>query len=241
MTRRGETVLGDAVQLRLHALGERLTLLYRLAVTDEGVLAVGEAVGLLLAVAELAVLVVGEQIAAAQRTAAQLGAHRVGDDVLGEVEHLLELAGRQVQQRADLAGDVLDVPDVGAGGGELDVAHAVAAYGRLGDLDAAALAHLAGEALAAVLAAGALPVLLGSEDALIEQAVALRLEGAVVDRLRLRDLAVAPATDPLGRGDADLHAVELSNLFHSVRSPRATSGGRTRRRCSPACCRRRAP
>src|SRR5690606_18894083 len=86
-----------------------------------------------------------------------------------------------------------------------------------GDLDAAALAGLAGEALAAVLAAGALPVLLGAEDALVEQAVLLRLQGAVVDRLGLGDLTVGPVADRLRRGDLDLDLGELPGLFSHAR------------------------
>jgi hypothetical protein len=53
---------------------------------------------------------------------------------------------------------------------------------------------------ALVLAAGALPVLLRTEDALAEQAIALRAVGAVVDRLGLLDLAEGPRADVLGRG-----------------------------------------
>ena len=169
-------------------------------------------VGLLLAVAQLPVLVVRQQVAAAERLAGHLRVLRVGDDVATEVQHLLEMAGGEVQQRADLARHVLDVPDVGARGGELHVPHAVATDGRLGDLDAAALAGLAGVALTAVLAAGALPVLLGTEDLLVEQAVALGLEGAVVDGLGLGDLAVAPAADAVGRRDLDLDLGEVARV-----------------------------
>src|SRR4026207_1917704 len=58
------------------------------------------------------------------------------------------------------------------------------------------------EAAALVLAAVALPVLGGTEDLLAEEAVLLRLQRAVVDRLRLLDLAVGPRADRIGRGPA---------------------------------------
>jgi hypothetical protein len=51
---------------------------------------------------------------------------------------------------------------------------------------------------ALVLAAVALVVLDRPEDLRAEQAVALRLEGAVVDRLGLLDLAVRPLADRSG-------------------------------------------
>src|SRR5690606_27623942 len=113
-----------------------------------------------------------------------------GDHVRGEVDDLLEVLGRQVQQVAQARGHALEVPDVGDGSSELDVAHPLAADLRAGHLDAAALADDALEADALVLAARAFPVPGGAEDALAEEPVLLRLEGAVVDGLRLLDLTV---------------------------------------------------
>src|SRR5204863_390872 len=123
-----------------------------------------------------------------------------GDHVRGEVDDLLEVLRREVEQVSEPARDALEVPDVGDGGGELDVAHPLTAHLGAGDLDAAALADDALEADALVLAAVALPVPGGAEDALAEQALLLGLERAVVDRLGLLHLAVAPLADVLRRG-----------------------------------------
>src|SRR5205807_2070685 len=92
--------------------------------------------------------------------------------------------------------------------GELDVAHALAAHLGERHLDAALLAGDAAELHALVLAAQALVVLDRSEDAGAEQPVPFRLESAVVDGLRLLDLAVAPGADALGAGDRDADLVE---------------------------------
>src|SRR5262249_21895266 len=86
-----------------------------------------------------------------------------------------------------------------------DVAHALAADARVGDLDAAAVADHALVLHAAVLAAGALPVLLRAEDALAEQAVLLGAVGAVVDRLWLLGLPEGPAADVVRAGQAVAH------------------------------------
>src|SRR3546814_14114744 len=51
---------------------------------------------------------------------------------------------------------------------------------------------------------------------LAEQAVPLRLEGAVVDRLRLLDLAVGPAPDAFWRSQSDLDLVERLRLRRGV-------------------------
>jgi len=61
-----------------------------------------------------------------------------------------------------------------------------------------------------VLAAVALPVLSGPEDTLTEQPFALRLEGAVVDGLRLLHLTVGPLTNGIGRGQADTNSVNFT-------------------------------
>src|SRR5208282_5656429 len=95
---------------------------------------------------------------------------------------------------------------------ERDVAHALAPDLVAGDLDPAALADDALEAHPLVLAARALPGLLGPEDLLAEQAVLLGAQGPVVDRLGLLDLARGPAADVLGRRQADGELVELVHV-----------------------------
>src|SRR5439155_10312593 len=107
----------------------------------------------------------------------------------------------------------LEEPDVRHGGSEVDVAHALAANLGARHLDAAALTDDSLVANALVLAAVALPVLRRAEDALAEQPVLLGLERAVVDRLRLRHLAGGPASDLLGRSEADLDCVEVVDVY----------------------------
>src|ERR1700742_1585281 len=76
--------------------------------------------------------------------------------------------------------------------GQLDMAHTLAAHLRERDFNAALLADDALVLHALVLAAQAFVILDRPEDAGAEQAIPLRLEGAVVDGLRLLDLAVGP-------------------------------------------------
>src|SRR3982074_3562962 len=95
------------------------------------------------------------------------------------------------------------------GAGELDVTHALAT--DLGEraLDTALLADHAAVLQALVLCAKAIVVLDRPEDLGAEQAVPLRLEGAVVDRLGFLHFAVGPRADLFRRGDPDLDRVEL--------------------------------
>ena len=157
----------------------------------------------LILLAHIAILFFAEDLVADQRRLAG-----VGDDIGREVQHLLQNTGADVEQQTHAGGDALEVPDVGNGRRQLDVAHALAAHLRAGDLDAAAVADLALVADLLILAAVALPVLRGAKDALAEQAVALGLEGAVVDGLGLFDLAVRPFTDHLRRSDSDFNGVK---------------------------------
>ncbi|CAB4859706.1 unannotated protein [freshwater metagenome] len=107
-----------------------------------------------------------------------------------EVDDLLELLRRNVEQVTKTARNTLEVPDVGNRRGQLNVAHALATNLRASDLYATALADDAFKADALVLAAVALPVLRRAEDLLAEESVLLRLEGSVVDRLWLLYLTV---------------------------------------------------
>src|SRR5215469_6633697 len=100
------------------------------------------------------------------------------------------------------------------------MAHAVASDFGERDLHAAFLANDAAILHALVLAAQALVILDRAEDSSAEQAVAFGFERAIVDRLRLLDLAERPGVNPLGTGDRDadlvkaLSAADLPTNIH---------------------------
>ena len=138
---------------------------------------------------------------------------RVDDDVRLAVEDLLEILQRDVEHVADAARQALQEPDVRDRRGQVDVAEALAAHLGLNDLDAALLADDAAVLHALVLAAVALVVLHRAEDLRAEEAIALRLERAVVDRLRLLDLTVRPLADLLGRRERDADRAERKRIL----------------------------
>ena len=162
------------------------------------------------AIAHFAVFLLGQQLLLVQR-----GQTGIGDDIACKVQHLFQQTGADVQHQADAAGDALEVPDVAHRSGQLNVTHTLTANLGLGDLDAAAITHLALVTDALILAAVALPVLGRSKNALAVQAVALRLQGAVVDGFGLFDLAVAPCADLLRGGKADFNGIE-NVVFHET-------------------------
>ena len=128
---------------------------------------------------------VGEKL-----TALELRHPRLDHDVGFEVEHSLDLPERHVEHESDARRERLEVPDVRHRAGQLDVAHALAADLGERDLHAALLAHDAAVLEPLVLSAQALVVLDRAENLGAEEPVALRLEGSVVDRLGLLDLAI---------------------------------------------------
>ena len=75
------------------------------------------------------------------------------------------------------------------------MSHALAANLGACDFNAAAIADNALVTDALVLAAMAFPVTRWSEDTLAEKAVALGLERAIIDCLRLFDFAIRPLAD----------------------------------------------
>src|SRR5690606_23749729 len=154
----------------------------------------------------------------------QLRVH-AGDHVGREVDDLLEILRREVEQVAQTRRNTLEVPDVGDRCGQLDVAHPLATHLGASHLDTTALTDDALEADALVLTAVALPVASRSEDLLAEEAVLLRLERAVVDGLRLLDFAVRPLTDVVGRGETDPELIEEIDVQHVVASPWGSSRG----------------
>src|SRR5436190_2361036 len=115
------------------------------------------------------------------------------------------------------AGQSLEEPHMRARRCQLDMAEALTADFRQRDFHAALIADHPAVLHALVLAAEALPVGDRPKNAGAEQAVAFRLEGAIVDRLRFRHLAMRPAPDFLRRGQADADSVEIGNRICQVK------------------------
>ena len=150
----------------------------------------------------------------------------LGHQVGGEVDDLFQLLGLQLllglgahEQIGQPRSGAPQVPDVDRGGGELDVAHPIAAHLGTGYLYAAPLADDALEADALVLAAVALPVFGGPEDLLAEQPVLFRTERAVVDGLGLLYLAIGPSPNGIGSGQPNGELIESVDVQHLERPP----------------------
>src|SRR5262249_40450810 len=157
----------------------------------------GEAV-LAILVLRAEILLFRQQLAVLQR-----GQARLPDDVVLEVKNALEILESQVEQKTDAARQRLQEPDVGNWRSQFDMTHALAPDARQRHFDRALFTDDALVLHTLVLAAQALVVLDRSEDARAEQPVTLRLERAVVDGLRLFDLAVGPRQNLLGARERD--------------------------------------
>ena len=138
---------------------------------------------------------------------------RIDHNILLVIYHLVELLGSKTEQIAYLVGKGAEIPYMRHGNHKLDVAHALAAHLLLRNLNAATVADYALVADALVLAAMALVVLHRAEDLLAEEAVALRLVGAVVDGLRFEHFAARLLLDLFGRCKADSDFREVALYF----------------------------
>ncbi len=159
-------------------------------------------------------IVLGQQLATVQR-----GHARIGDDIGLEVKDPLDVAQRHVENHAQARRQALQEPDVRNGARKLDMAHALAPHLGEGHFDAAFLADDAAMLQSLVLSAEALVVLRRAEDLRAKKAISLRLEGAVVDGLRLLHLAVGPRPDLVGGCEADADRVEflfLGDLLEQI-------------------------
>src|SRR5450432_3679726 len=154
-------------------------------------------------VLRLQVLVFRQQLTVLER-----GQTRLEHDVIFKIQNPFEILQRHVEQQADARGQRLQEPDVRNRGRQFDMAHALAPDPAQRHFDRALFADDALVLHALVLAAQALVVLDRPEDARAEQAVTLRLEGAVVDGLRLLDFAVRPRQNLLRGRDRDPDLVE---------------------------------
>src|SRR6202040_1642790 len=133
-----------------------------------------------------------------------------------EVENVLEVAHRDVEKIPDAAGQALEEPHVRAWRSQLDMAEAFAADFAERHFDAALIANHSAMLHPLVFSAQALPVRDGAKNLGAEQAVALRLEGTVIDGLRLGDFAVRPRPDFFWTRQADPDRVEICNLAGAV-------------------------
>jgi len=148
-----------------------------------------------------------------QLTPFEGGFARIEDDEGVKIEDFFQFAQGQIQDVADFAREAPQKPDVGDRRGQLNMSHPLATYLGLNDLDPALLTDHPAMLHPFVLAAVALVVLDRSEDPGTKQPIPFRLEGAVIDGLRLLHLAVGPFSNPLRRSDHDLHRIKMQRVL----------------------------
>ena len=155
----------------------------------------------------LVILLVAEQLANFQIRSAVVDHHEGL-----EVEHALDIPKGHIEKQANPGRQGLQEPDVRDGAGQLDVAHALPAHLGQGHFHATLFANHAAMLQALVLPAEALVVLDGPENAGAEKAVALRLEGPVVDGFRLLHFPEGPGTNHFRGRQADAQGIKIIRL-----------------------------
>ena len=142
---------------------------------------------------------------------------RIGYDISGKVQYLLQQTGGHIQNQTHTGGNALKIPDVGNRRCQFNMTHTLTAYLGLGNFYTAAFTDLALIANLLITSAMAFPVLLWAKDTLTEQTVTLRLQCSIVDGFRLLDLAVRPLADELRRSKADFNCIKriISHAYSS--------------------------
>src|SRR5882757_6080177 len=111
----------------------------------------------------------------------------------------------------DATGQSLEKPHVRARRGQFDMTQPLTTDFRQRDFHTALVADDSAMLHALVLAAETLPVRDRAKNAGAEQAIALRLEGAIVNGFRLGYFPMRPAPDLLRRRQTDSNGVKVSN------------------------------
>ena len=128
-------------------------------------------------------------------TESQRGVARIGDNPVFIIDDALKRAGRHIKHETDTARHTLEEPDVGDRNCEFDVTHTFTANLAQRNFNTAAVADDAFMLDAFVFSAVALPVALGTEDALAEETALFGLEASVVDGFWILDFPMAPGPD----------------------------------------------
>ena len=135
---------------------------------------------------------------------------RIDDNILLIVYYSLQLLGRNTKNSGNLVRSRLEVPDVGNRNSQGNMSHPLPSYLLLGNFHTAPVADDSTITDSLVLAAIAFVVLGRTENLLAEKAVALRLVGPVVHRLRLQDLSMGSVDNVLRRCKRDADSLEVA-------------------------------
>ena len=168
----------------------------------------------------------------------QSGHARIDNNKALEVQNPLDITQGHVQHQADAGRQRLQEPDMGDRAGQLNMAHALTTNARQGNLDTTLFTNDTAVLEALVFSAQTLVVLDRAEDLGTEKTVTLRLEGTVVNGLRLFYFAKRPGTNHVRRRQANADGVEflalilalekIQQIFHQLKLRMALiSGGHT--------------
>ena len=141
-------------------------------------------------------------------TVSEVREARLDHYVVLEIENTLKIAKRHVQHQANAGWQRLKKPDMCYWGCQFDMAHALTADFLKGNFNTTFLADNAAILHALIFTAEAFVIFDWSKDTRTEQAVALWLEGTVVDGFWLFDFAKRPRQDALRGRERDFDLVE---------------------------------
>ena len=129
-----------------------------------------------------------------------------------EIQDAFDVTQGHIQHQTDTRWQRFEEPDVGGRRSQFDMAHAFATDFRQRHFGTAFFADDAAVFHALVFTTQAFVILDRTENGGAEQAVALRLEGTIVDGFRFFDFTERPRADQVRRSQTNLDTVKIQRL-----------------------------
>ena len=137
-------------------------------------------------------------------------------DIGSEVQNLFQSSGAHGKDQTHSGRDTFEVPDMGNGSSQFNVAHSLTSYFCFCYFNAAAVADNAFVTDSFIFTTMTFPVFCGPENSFAEQTVLFRFQCSIVDSLRFFNFTSGPFTDFFGRCQTDLDGIEYDTLFSSL-------------------------
>jgi hypothetical protein len=143
---------------------------------------------------------------------------RVNHDICREINDLLKIARRHVEEKSHTARDTAVIPNMCHGRGKAYMSHPLATNLRQRHFYAALIADNTAVTLCLVFATETFPISRRSENLLAEQSIRFRFKCSIVNCFRFLHFAFRPSENFFRRSEADAECFKISHFRHCAAS-----------------------
>ena len=130
-----------------------------------------------------------------------------------KVQNLFQCSGAHGKDQTHSGGNPLEIPDMGNGSGQLNMAHSLTSYLCFCYLNAATVADNAFVTDSFIFTTMTFPVFCGPENSFAEQTVLFRFQCSIVNGFRFFDFTSGPFMDFFGRCQTNLDGIKHDSLI----------------------------